>query len=1031
MTLSVAEVVQVLSDSGIVSSGRLEQYVPPKSEYHTAEALLKRLNEEKLLTPYQSNEVLAGRAKSLVLGGYVILDVIGAGGMGQVFKAEHCRMRRVVAIKTLPPDLLNDPSAVSRFLREIQAAAKLRHRNIVATDDSAEIDGVHFLVMEYIDGEDLSKLITKSGPMSVSQALDVIHQAACGLDYAHKKGVIHRDIKPANVLLDSEGTVKILDMGLARFDAQIASSETNNPLTQAGDVFGTVDFMSPEQAVNTKNADARADIYSLGCTLYYLLTAEMPYRGNTVVEKILAHREHPIPSIRQLRPDVSAAVDAIFSRMVAKHADERQQSMMELMAELQKLETSSNSMMAIPSREPRRPAQPSPVHWREHASRSTKNRTQHYLSAYITAAIVGSILLVTCTFLLINRSRVAPTENESDGTPVASRESDTVPDFADGTNAPPTDPPVSVADTENNKQLVSDENKPAEAPIAKSEEQQVGSTVTETSTFEIAPEVKPSDEPKKDDAPSAAAQLFASFAKQLKTLNPEIDGDMSHETVDGKIRKFSIHSEQLVDVSPITQLSDLQDLNLDGCSQLADLSPLHGILLTKLSCNSTAVSDLGPLKDMPLTSLHCSGTPLTDLETIKDLPLKDLVISFSEVEDLSPLETVPLTKLDCRNTRVSDVTPLRGLNLTSLSFSPALISEGIEVLREIQSLEVISVGVAHYSPQEFWPKYDSNEIEHPALRKSSNSDGEADGKMARKSSEDKPAPPIDSPSPSEPKPTEIEPTLPPSILTFPADQAAITASQNAWAEYLKQGVAVENSLGMRMIVVPPGEYTIGTDPNDARRPTHAINSQNAKVNSVFRIASTEVTRGQWSRIMNSRPWESHETGAKRNDHDLPANWLNWKEATDFCDKLTKTELDEGKISSSSTYRLPTECEWEWACRAGTAGQFVCQNNDVAKYAWHNQLDNHAPQGVALLNANAYGLHDMHGNIAEWCLDNFLESSQFDRADSQESKVSNKAILRGGNFKRTAKHCASAARDPMLKESRTSETGLRVVQVYQP
>src|SRR5207244_178665 len=183
-----------------------------------------------------------------------------------------------------------------------------------------------------VDGIDLSALSRTHGPLPVAMALDYTLQAARGLAFAHGKGIIHRDIKPSNLLVDKDGTVKILDMGLARIDRP----EDDTPiLTTEGQVLGTVDYMAPEQAVDTHSADARADIYSLGCTLYRLLTGEAVFSGETVMHKLLSHREAPIPPLRSKRPDVPASLEAVWRKMVAKHPDERQQTMLEVVAQLE------------------------------------------------------------------------------------------------------------------------------------------------------------------------------------------------------------------------------------------------------------------------------------------------------------------------------------------------------------------------------------------------------------------------------------------------------------------------------------------------------------------------------------------------------------------------------------------------------------------------------------------------------------------------------------------------------------------------
>ena len=368
MPLTIEQFTQQVSSSGLMTEDGLRGWLKSESFEQLpldGEQLARELVKQKKLTKFQASQIYAGKGASLVLGNYVILDKLGQGGMGMVLKAEHKRMKRLVAVKVISAAAMKSKDAVQRFHREVEAAAKLTHSNIVSAHDADEAKGTHFLVMEYVEGDDLYALVKKGGPLSVNAAIDAILQAARGLEYAHKRGVIHRDIKPANLLLNREGVIKILDMGLARIESN-ALGPQQAELTNTGAIMGTIDYMSPEQAEDTKHADARSDIYSLGCSLYYLLAGHAVYAADTMMKKLLAHRDAPLPSLRSpvaLRQEgrtgdaqsafvsqsdtaTLAELDSVFHKMIAKKASDRYQSMTAVVAALEQCRAGNSTTVA-------------------------------------------------------------------------------------------------------------------------------------------------------------------------------------------------------------------------------------------------------------------------------------------------------------------------------------------------------------------------------------------------------------------------------------------------------------------------------------------------------------------------------------------------------------------------------------------------------------------------------------------------------------------------------------------------------------
>ena len=301
------------------------------------QGMAKEISRRGWLTPFQIKEVARGRAAGLrVADRYVLIDILGEGGMGRVYKAHDTRMGRDVAFKVIRKEKLAHPAAAGRFVQELQALGKMtKHPNVVDVYAAEQLDGNHFCVMEYIDGSDLTKLVRDRGPLGVAEACDAIRQAALGLEHAFQTGLVHRDIKPSNIIVPRNGgPVKLVDLGLARL-LEPPGGEDAHRITQEGFVIGTPDFLAPEQARDPMSVDIRADVYALGGTLFYILTGRVPYDGGSATEKMLKHCTDPPPSLLRYRPDAPPAVEHLIHWCMAKRPEDRPQTPMQLAVALQ------------------------------------------------------------------------------------------------------------------------------------------------------------------------------------------------------------------------------------------------------------------------------------------------------------------------------------------------------------------------------------------------------------------------------------------------------------------------------------------------------------------------------------------------------------------------------------------------------------------------------------------------------------------------------------------------------------------------
>lgn len=327
---TAANFAQLVRQSQLVDEAALGAVLNGLTPSTSAADLARQLIRAGHLTAWQTEKLLAGKHKGFFLGKYKLLQPLGAGGMSVVYLAQHPLLDQRRAIKVLPKSKVTDSSYLERFYREAQAAARLNHPNIVRTFDIDHQGDQHYMVMEYIEGEDLTSLVKRVGALPYPQAVDYLQQTARALQYAHDAGMVHRDVKPGNLLLNQQGQLKLLDLGLAKFSDQ----GSDLTLTHDETLLGTADFLSPEQALHSHLVDHRADLYSLGATFYYLVAGHPPFPEGTVAQRLIRHQSVEPPSLLELRPDCPPVLSELCQWLMRKQPSDRCPSCAKLLAVL-------------------------------------------------------------------------------------------------------------------------------------------------------------------------------------------------------------------------------------------------------------------------------------------------------------------------------------------------------------------------------------------------------------------------------------------------------------------------------------------------------------------------------------------------------------------------------------------------------------------------------------------------------------------------------------------------------------------------
>jgi tRNA A-37 threonylcarbamoyl transferase component Bud32 len=718
--------MELVQKCGVVDPTRLDAWLQqgdPETRLAAPPAQLAGLLvKDGLLTLYQAQQLLNGRWQNFIVNDrYKVLSLLGTGGMGSVYLCEHLHMHRRVALKVLPPRLADDPVALKRFQREAIALAAVEHPNIVRAHDFRCDGPMPFLVMEYVEGTNLQELVKDHGPLAIGQAAHYLSQAAAGLEHARQVGWVHRDIKPANLLIDRSGTVKLLDMGLAKLLQDEASSVTKNFGDQS--ILGTADYIAPEQALNSQEVDIRTDIYSLGATFHYALTGQVLYPGATAAQKLLFHQVKSPTPLRELRADVPPALAAVIERMLAKAREGRFQTPREVVDELAPVfgelppmkglpgesaaPASAAGAIAMPSLEDLLPPMegcvgatvPLAVQRRAQASRRWQRQT-----------VAGGVVLfggLAVFLVLLLRSTPTPTASPALAGARPTLASSAVDAFGQWQER------TARLSVEQQKEAVLQkltERNPAFDGQVKFEVKDLHVVRAELSAANV-----------KDLAPLRALPFLSALIcnggaagkgkladlgalhgltlVHLECARTQV-GDLS--ALKGMpLQALVCATTSVADLGP---LQGTKRLALLDCSQTQvwDLTPLRGSRLQVLICNDTPLVDLRPLAGMKLVALSCRGTRVRDLTPLTGMPLTQLVCHNTLVGDLGPLRNMKTLKLlDCRGTRVRDLAPLKGLALEQLhcNFDP---KRDAEIVRSITTLKTIN----NQSAAEFWKKLD-------------------------------------------------------------------------------------------------------------------------------------------------------------------------------------------------------------------------------------------------------------------------------------------------------------------------------------
>jgi formylglycine-generating enzyme required for sulfatase activity/serine/threonine protein kinase len=1041
------------------------------------------------------------------LGEYRLLAKLGSGGMGTVYKARHTKLEKTVALKVLAKGSLVDSEAIARFEREMKAVGQLNHPNIVQAHDAREIGGTRFLVMEYVDGVNLAKLVDACGPLPVADACELVRQTALGLDHAHQHGLVHRDIKPSNLMLDSQGQVKILDLGLAMFQpGQLSGAER---ITASGQAMGTIDYMAPEQALASRDVDIRADLYSLGCTLYKLLSGHAPFSGpkyQDVVNKLAAHAREPVRPIRKVRADVPAELAAVLDRLLAKDPAARFATPAEVVqviapfaagAKLTPLVARAGALASTI-------AAPSPIataassaHVETLSNLASQSQSitrprlnlagwlppRFHTPGWLAVAAGGGAALVLLTVVILLRKDGKQTRIEvPDGSKVtisAKGDVDVTLPKEEGTEAQRhkgTEGSGKPGSERSGQQAV------VSPPLPPGEGRGEGASST---TSPIAnPQspvpplaIAPFDEKKAKGHQEAWAKHLGVLVEDTNSLGMKLvlipPGEFEMGATPEEIQWASGEGGKGYNGQPWyfygvpneaprhrVQITKPFYLGMYPVTQ-AEYETVMGVNPSEFAKDKHEKAQGIDTRRHPVEKVNWDDA--TDFcRKLSAMPAERAARRVYRLpteaeweyacragtttrwwcgDDEAELEAVAWHHGNAGGTThpVGQKRPnawrLYDMHGNVWQWCADWFSQ--DYYRQSSpsdpqgpatgSLRVLRGGSYGHFPSACRAAF--RDIFGPATRYSDYGFrvvAEVAGKEQARNQPD--APTTTSTAGDSHAP-------PPAVAPFDATKAK--QHQDAWAKYLGVPVEMTDSIGMKLVLIPPGEFDMGStheevewasaygkkykesqwyfDQVSSESPRHRV-----KIAKPFYLGKYQVTQEQWEAVMGNNP---SMIKAPTN----PVENVSWDHCQMFLAKLNAKFGGQG-----GKFQLPTEAQWEYACRAGSTTRYFFGDDDarLGEYAWYEDNSSQKTHPVGGKKPNAWGLYDMHGSVWKWCADwydnmYYADSPTDDPAGPAEGST---RVVTGGCWFTHAGTCRSAHRLNLTPETHDHGIGFRVVLV---